>query len=59
MELILAATLSCADGKWILDGIAQSDISNTTRSELIITVIQDMPDDCEHEDYVPGSRQAS
>jgi len=57
MEFVLAATLTCADGKWILDGIADSGVTSSMRSELIIEVLQAMPDDCEHEDYVPGSRQ--
>ena len=57
MEFLLAATLTCADGKWILDGIADTSVTSAQRSELILTVLRDMPDDCEHEDYVPGSRQ--
>ena len=56
MEFLLAATLTCADGKWILDGIADTGLASAQRSELIIEVLQAMPDDCEHEDYVPGGR---
>ena len=56
MEFLLATTLSCADGKWILDGLAQSEITNSLRSELIIGILQDMPDDCTDEQYQVGSR---
>ena len=51
MEFLLAATLSCADGKWILDGIAETGVTAAERSELIIEVIQAMPDDCRGSDY--------
>ena len=56
MELLLAATLTCADGKWILDGLAQSELTDTMRSELIIEILQAMPDDCTDEQYQAGSR---
>ena len=57
MEFLLAATLSCADGKWILDGLAASDISKSTRSELIVTILADMPNDCSPEQYQAGDRR--
>ena len=58
IELLLSAEmiLSCADGGWILDGIARTDLPNQARSELVIAVLEAMPDDCTEEDYVPGSR---
>jgi hypothetical protein len=56
MEFLLAATLSCADGKWILDGLATSSITSAQRSELIIEVLQAMPDDCSEEQYEAGRR---
>ena len=56
MEFLLATVLSCADGKWILDGIAQSELTNSLRSELIIEILQAMPDDCTDEQYEAGSR---
>ena len=56
MDLFLASILSCADGKWILDGIAQSELTSVQRSELIVQILQDMPDDCEHDDYIPEGR---
>ena len=56
MDLLLAATLTCADGKWILDGLAQSEINDSLRSELIIEILQAMPDDCTDEQYEAGNR---
>ena len=56
MEFLLAASLTCADGKWILDGIADSELTNSLRSELIIEVLQAMPDDCTPEQYEADSR---
>ena len=56
MDLFLASILSCADGKWILDGIAQAELTSVQRSELIIEILGDMPDDCEHDDYLPEGR---
>ena len=57
MEFLLAAALSCSDGKWILDGIADTGITAAARSEIIIEVIQDMPDNCTAEQYTPGRRK--
>ena len=51
MEFLLSTILSCSDGKWILDGLAQSDLSAAVRTDLVITVIQSMPDDCNESDY--------
>ena len=56
MEFVLASLLTCADGKWILDGLAQSELTNSMRSELIIEVLQAMPDDCTPEQYEAGNR---
>jgi hypothetical protein len=56
MELILAATLTCADGKWILDGLANTGITAAQRSELIIEILQAMPDDCTDDQYNAGRR---
>ena len=56
MEFLLAASLTCADGKWILDGIADAELTNSLRSELIIEVLQAMPDDCTPEQYEADSR---
>jgi hypothetical protein len=56
IEYLLAMTLTCADGKWILDGLAQSELTDTMRSELIIEILQAMPDDCTEEQYEAGRR---
>ena len=56
MEFLLAMTLTCADGKWVLDGLAQSQITDTMRSELIVEILQAMPDDCTEDQYLAGSR---
>lgn len=56
MEFLLAMTLTCADGKWVLDGLAQSQITDTMRSELIVEILQAMPDDCTEDQYQVGSR---
>ena len=49
--------LTCADGKWILDGLAQSELTAAVRSELIIEIFKAMPDDCTDEQYSAGSRR--
>ena len=51
MEFLLASILSCSDGKWILDGLAQSNLSASDRADMVITVIQSMPDNCEDSEY--------
>ena len=57
MDLLLASMLTCADGKWILDGIGQAEVTAAVRSELIIEIINSMPDDCTDEQYSAGSRR--
>ena len=52
VELLLSMVLTCSDGKWILDGIARSEISDRVRTELIVEVLEVMPDDCKSSDYV-------
>ena len=51
MEFLLSTILSCSDGKWILDGIASSEMTNSAKSDMIIDVIRSMPDDCRPRDY--------
>jgi hypothetical protein len=57
MEFVLLASLTCTDGKWILDGLATTSLTEVQRSELILQVLQDMPDDCSEEQYRAGSRR--
>ena len=56
VEIFLSMLLTCADGKWILDGLAGADITSSQRSELIIEILQAMPDDCTDEQYEAGTR---
>ena len=58
MELLLAATLSCSDGRWILSGLADTTMGTALQSELIIEVIQAMPDDCDPSDYRPSAGES-
>ena len=51
IELLLAAQLSCADGYWIIDGIENTSLTNREKSELKLTVLESMPDNCNREDY--------
>lgn len=55
MELLLSYVISCSDGKWILDGIHRSSTSNHVKSELVLSVIGSMPDNCKDSDYKGGS----
>ena len=56
MEILLAAMLSCSDGKWILDGLAQTDLTVHQRHDMVMTIIESMPDNCPDGSYTPGSR---
>jgi len=59
ITLLLAATLSCADGLWILNGIADTDISSEAKNEMVITVLESMPDNCEGNEHESRSRKGS
>ena len=58
MELYLMANiLACNDGYWIIEGIEKSDnMDQRLKSELIISVRESMPEDCDRKDYT-GSRK--
>ena len=53
MELYLMANiLACNDGYWIIEGIENSkNMSQALKSELIISVRESMPDNCDRKDY--------
>ena len=51
MEFLLASIISCSDGKWILDGLARSELSAAARADMVITVLESMPDDCDESEY--------
>ena len=44
--LLLASMLSCSDAQWIINGVNSTDMSQRDKSEVIIEVMQAMPDDC-------------
>jgi hypothetical protein len=56
VEIFLSMLLTCADGKWILDGISSVEITSSQRGELIIEILQAMPDNCTDEQYEAGTR---
>ena len=51
MEFLLASIISCSDGKWILDGLARSDLSAAARADMVIPILESMPDDCDESEY--------
>ena len=51
IELLMAAQLSCADAYWILDGLDRADLTELVRTDMKLTVIESMPDDCNREDH--------
>ena len=53
MEFLLAALLSCADGQWIISGIRQSELTAAIQSDMVLSVLENMPDDCTAEQYNP------
>ena len=56
--VLLSAVLSCADGAWILSGIRNTPLlESSERSDLRIEVIQMMPDNCSPEQYNPPGRK--
>ena len=44
--ILLASMLSCSDAQWIINGVNSTEMPQVDKSEVIITVIQAMPDDC-------------
>ena len=55
MELLLFALITCSEGKWILDGIASTELSSGEQSELSVEIIKSMPTDCSKGDYLGES----
>ena len=52
------ATLSCADGAWILSGLADvKGMTQAEKSEIAIEILQVMPDTCSDEQYNPSGRK--
>ena len=44
--ILLASLLSCSDAQWIINGVNGTDMPQADKSDVIIEVIQAMPDDC-------------
>ena len=57
MDILLAAALSCADGRWILSGIADTTLGISEQTQLITEVMREMPNDCSGSDYNPPPRE--
>ena len=55
--LLIAAALTCADGAWVLSGLESSNIDNTTKAELRLEILREMPDSCTPEQYKPEGRK--
>ena len=53
MEVYLMANiLACNDGYWIIEGIEKSEnLTQSLKSELIVSVRESMPDNCDRKDY--------
>ena len=48
---LLATTITCAEGAWILEGVADTEISSEAKNDLVIEIIRAMPDNCTRNDY--------
>jgi len=55
MDFFRATVLSCADGKWILDGLAEAEITGRQRADIALSIIESMPNDCPPGYYRPGA----
>ena len=51
MDFFLATLLTCSEGRYILGGIGDVDLTRAQRADLTDLVIQDMPSNCTYEDY--------
>ena len=47
LPFLAAATLSCADANWILQGAMEAPVSEIERSEIILTIMEDTEQPCE------------
>ena len=56
---ILASQLSCSDGAWLLEGLNRSNLgfSQAHITEVRLTFIESMPDNCAPEQYDPPGRK--
>lgn len=51
IPILLATTISCSDGAWLLEGVADTEISSQAKNDLVIEIIRAMPKDCTWQDY--------
>ena len=51
IDLLLATSLSCSDGAWILQGVKRSNLTKQESTELKLEILKNMPDDCSDNDY--------
>ena len=51
VDFFLQWPFKAFDGKWILDGLARSNMSAADRADMVITVLESMPDDCDDSEY--------
>ena len=51
IEILLAATITCSEGAWILEGVADTEISSEAKNDLVIEIIRAMPDNCTYDEY--------
>ena len=51
IPFLLSATITCAEGAWILEGVADTEISSEAKNDLVIEIIRAMPDNCTWQEY--------
>ena len=49
--VLLATTLSCSEGAWILEGVYKTPMTEAEQAELAIEIIAAMPDNCTRQQY--------
>ena len=49
--VLLATTITCSEGAWILEGVAKTEISSEAKNDLVIEIIRAMPDNCTYDEY--------
>lgn len=47
IPFLLAATLSCSDAVWIIDGVLMTDVSSQIKLDLIQSVMESAEDGCD------------
>ena len=47
IAILASLTLSCSDATWIIQGMRETDLSEATRADMILTVMGSTEDDCD------------